>query len=421
MSGATEAARIILTHPGKQHSFRLAKALKQAGLLYRYITTVYRKEHSLLHALLETALSDDNRRRARGRRCAALDDGEVVQFDDLWGLLLLLAYRLDSSGRVSNRLKHRISLDFQEKVARYAIDHQADAVIAYDTNAALCFERLRQNAPHIKRILDSAHPARNYLHKIYNEKMAASGEFAKTYEKHRYINSWEEGENARLEMLSAQYHIVASSFSRDALKYCGIAEENIFLAPYGVDASIFVPGQKEYGRLNVLFVGEINQRKGIAQVLGAAKTLHCENIDFHLVGGGGEYCAELYRPYEPYARFHGRVPFAELTRLFAQAGIFVFPSMGEGFGLVILEALSAGLPVICSANCAGRDVIQDGYNGFVIEAGDTDALIDKIRWFNRHKELLPIMSRQARSTALEFTWEKYERKIADCMAEILRR
>ena len=66
-------------------------------------------------------------------------------------------------------------------------------------------------------------------------------------------------------------------------------------------------------------------------------------------------------------------------------------------------------------------MIQDGYNGFVIEAGDTDALIDKIRWFNRHKELLPIMSRQARSTALEFTWEKYERKIADCMAEILRR
>ena len=95
--------------------------------------------------------------------------------------------------------------------------------------------------------------------------------------------------------------------------------------------------------------------------------------------------------------------------------------MGEGFGLVVLEALSAGLPVIVSKNCCGTDIIKDGYNGFVIEAGDTKELINKINWFIENKEKLPEMSRNAIKTAELYTWEKYEKEICIAVRKMIEK
>lgn len=151
------------------------------------------------------------------------------------------------------------------------------------------------------------------------------------------------------------------------------------------------------------------------------KLLLSKDIVYHIVGTGAEYHQDLYKPYDKYVNFYGRVPFELLQDLFSKSSIFIFPSMGEGFGLVVLEALSAGLPVIVSKNCCGTDIIKDGYNGFVIEAGDTKELINKINWFIENKEKLPEMSRNAIKTAELYTWEKYEKEICIAVRKMIEK
>ena len=72
--------KVIVAHPGRQHSFRVAKSLKVGGMLFKYATTVYNKETSVLMRVLKLFLNMDNYDRAQRRKCADLKDEDVIQF-----------------------------------------------------------------------------------------------------------------------------------------------------------------------------------------------------------------------------------------------------------------------------------------------------------------------------------------------------
>ena len=402
--------KILVAHPGRQHSYRVATALIHHDMLDKYATTVYDKKSSILMKITKAFIKGDERNRANRRRCPDVDDSYVIQFNEFTGLIELLIGRLDHTKKIALWFRHKVVSDtFQKKLARYIIKNDVKAVISYDTNSTILFSILKKKAPDVIRIIDNAHPCRNYLYEVYNEKLESSKQFAKTYEACGYLTDKEFagmfGDEAKL----ADYHIVASTFSKQASLFNGIPEDKILLVPYGVSRSAFKPLNKVYDKgLKVLFVGEVNQRKGICQILDAAKSLHDYDIEFNIIGAGREYCSELYTPYEKYVNFRGRVPFEDLQMYYGTSHIFVFPSMGEGYGLVLPEALASGLPVIASQNCAGPDLIKNGYNGFIIDAGETQQLVDKILWFYNNMEQLPQMQENAIESVSDLTWEKYE-------------
>jgi glycosyltransferase involved in cell wall biosynthesis len=103
----------------------------------------------------------------------------------------------------------------------------------------------------------------------------------------------------------------------------------------------------------------------------------------------------------------------------ARCDVLVFPSLFEGFGLVILEAMAAGLPVIASRNTGGPDVIEEGKEGFIVPAGDAEALRQKMDWCERNSEKVAEMGRAAHQKAMGFTWEKYGEKYSQLLLEIL--
>lgn len=132
--------KVIVAHPGQQHSYQAAIALKEKGMLYRYITTVYDSPNSLLMRAVKRFIKRDNLKRAQGRKTEQLD-GCVTQFCELHGLMLLLILRLDKTqkGVLYNKFNQFASRRFGCKVANYAINHEVDAVICYDTSSAECF------------------------------------------------------------------------------------------------------------------------------------------------------------------------------------------------------------------------------------------------------------------------------------------
>ena len=93
--------------------------------------------------------------------------------------------------------------------------------------------------------------------------------------------------------------------------------------------------------------------------------------------------------------FCGRVPFDELLNHLQSSHVFVFPTLGEGFGLVLLESMAAGLPVITTSNCGGADIVSEGKDGFLIKVGDVDSLIDRIMWIKNNPNEAFTMSAEA--------------------------
>ena len=414
----SEGYKIVVAHPGKQHSFRVATALRHYGMLDKYITTVYDKDSSLLMRLAKKLIHGDELKRAENRKCPDVEDDKVTQICEFRGLLFLLLLRVDKKQVIRRKFGQYLSVRFQKKLAKYLIKNNIKYIISYDTNSSVLFDILKKKAPHTILIIDNAHPCRNYLYKVYNEMLETSGPFIRTYEACGYLLDKRVAETFGEEAKKADIHIVASSFSKQAAIFNGIPEDHIIVAPYGVDNKAFHPWKRDYNhRLKILFVGEINQRKGIYQILEAAKQLQPKGIEFNLIGTGRELAPELYKSYEPYVNFLGRVSFEKLQEMFGTSHIFIFPSMGEGFGLVIPEALSSGLPVIASSNCSGPDIIQDGYNGFVIESGSTEQLIEKIKWFMENMDKLPEMQENAIKSVRDMTWEAYEKNLITQLIE----
>lgn len=269
--------------------------------------------------------------------------------------------------------------------------------------------------------MDNAHPNRHYLHKSYNDNWNAVGNFGFTLEACGYITDEKRSEPFGEEVKKADFHIVASSYSTEALKYEGISPQHIFRIPYGVDENKFVGNNRVFSSevLNVLFIGEVNQRKGINQVLQVAKHLHHKGFNFNIVGGGVETAPTEYSKYKDCVKFWGRVSFETLLSQLRDNQVFLFPTMGEGFGLVLLEAMAAGLPVVTTPNCAGYDIVTDGENGFVVPVGDEKAIEEKLKWMKEHPEELKRMSDNAIATAKRYSWERYETNLVSAIKNMV--
>ena len=412
--------KVIVAHPGKQHSFRVVKALKDAGLLYKYATTVYNKDSSLLMRVVKLFLGKDNYRRAQDRKCSSLNDDDVIQFCELEGLFLLALIRLDKSSRISKLFSAFVSRMFQRRLARFILKEDVDAVISYDTNSEILFSILKDKKPSVLRILDNAAPNRHYLYKKYHEYWDTCGPFVASLNVYKYIVNESVSQQYVNEILLANYHIVASSFSKDSITFEGVDENSVFVIPYGVDDKFFIEPKRIFSEelIKVVFIGKVNQQKGIAQVLYAAKMIHDKSVIFDIIGPGREYCRQLYEPYKELVNFNGFMLHDELIESLKSSHVFVFPTMGEGFGLVLFEAMAAGLVPITTRNCAGADIVRDGDNGFLIEVGDGIALVEKILWCKEHPKQLAQMSIKAKETAQQYTWDRYAKGIIDMVLSI---
>jgi len=115
----------------------------------------------------------------------------------------------------------------------------------------------------------------------------------------------------------------------------------------------------------------------------------------------------------------GAVPYADRHRAFSNRDIFVFPSCWDGWGMVVPEALAAGLPVISTtAATSALEFIRDGANGFLVPADDSEALANAMRWFLDNRASIPAMSRSARDSVGAYRAEHGASRLVDFMSEL---
>lgn len=215
--------------------------------------------------------------------------------------------------------------------------------------------------------------------------------------------------------------VVASHFTKRSLLDAGIASGNIAVIPYGVDERWFGDGGKR-GRSTTktvfLFVGNITIEKGIGVLLAAWRQLKAPNAELWLVGGGAKDVLSMAEGMAG-VRVLGKLGPEALLETYRKASVFVFPTFFDGFGLVLLEAMASGLPIIATPNCAAPDLIGDGEAGRIFPAGDSDSLCSTMEdvclnlpsWFRKGEA--------AQEIARAFSWEAYGARYADMLREVI--
>jgi glycosyltransferase involved in cell wall biosynthesis len=99
--------------------------------------------------------------------------------------------------------------------------------------------------------------------------------------------------------------------------------------------------------------------------------------------------------------------------VYADADVYVLPSIVEGFPMTALEAMASGLPVIVSEHTFGSDVITDGVDGYIVPIRDSEAIADRLRYLHDHPSERQRIGAAARRRAEHFSWERYGEQVVD--------
>ena len=169
-------------------------------------------------------------------------------------------------------------------------------------------------------------------------------------------------------------------------------------------------------KLKILFVGLLSQRKGIADTFEVANKLK-DFVELTVVGRKVTNDCEVLNKELSKHNWIPSLPHNEVLNLMRTHDVLVFPSIFEGFGLVITEAMSQGTPVITTDHTVGPDIIAHEENGWLIKAGSTDELQKCIEDILTKPEKLADVGKAAKETAEKRPWEVYGQEVAEAIAK----
>lgn len=407
---------VLVATPVQQHSFQLASALKKAGVLKEYCTTVFIKQDDRVWKHIGAALAKGFQNAILKKTCVEIESETHVVCGFL-GLAYYFCSRIND--RLADFIYYRLSKRFGKKIAKRAIKEQVSSVVMFDYTAVECFAYLKEHAPKITRILDmSSIPAMSIDAILKHEEQNGYIMYHKS-KRSRYSEKY--CKYFQPEIACSDYFFVAGEFARSCLIDQGAQPEQCFLIPYGVDTSCFTPDYHipEDGILHFVYTGRLEAAKGIIYVLDAFQRAFNEGIRFklHLVGTV-DMPMEKIDSCKDFVELHGFLTKEELAQLYHRSQVYVMCSLWEGRSLSIIEALSCGLPSIITTSTGMTDCISDGENGFIVPPANADAIYEKVKWFAEHQKCLSDMSKMAVQSVGEMTWEDYDRNIADAMNTI---
>lgn len=404
--------KLILSHPtGNANVRQAACGLLAANLLGEFHTSIASFPNNILDRISIGPLSEIRRRRfdsalepftrtwpwvEAGRLVASKVGFNKLTVHEKGSFCIDSVYKsLDK--RVASRLKHAIKFD---------------AVYSYEDGAAITFrEAKRQN---LLRFYDLPIGYWRTARQLLEKEKEQWPDWAATIT--GFNDSEEKLSRKDEELQLADRIFVASQFTANTLKQFPGALPGIEVIPYGfpkvVENRLYA---KVAGRpLKLLFVGGLSQRKGIANLFAAVETFG-NHVELTVVGHKPvNSCYALDAALGRHRWIHS-LPHAEILKIMQAHDVLVFPSLFEGFGLVITEAMSQGTPVITTDRTAGPDLIRHGQNGWLAEAGSTQALKAAIEDILLNSGMIATAGREAMETARKRPWEAYGKELAEAI------
>lgn len=216
--------------------------------------------------------------------------------------------------------------------------------------------------------------------------------------------------------------IVLSEFARRSFLEHGVPEEKLRILRLGVDTARFSPGKfreaesRARDPLKVVYFGAISVRKGVHYLLDAVSSFVPRNVQLTLIGAADPILAARLRGY-PQVRHFGPRPQASLALFLQDADVFVMPTVEDGFGQTVIQAMASGLVPIATDRCGAAEVIEEGVSGFRVAAADSEAIRERLSWLLDHRDRLPSLREAAIANARRQTWSAYAANVTALATE----
>lgn len=208
--------------------------------------------------------------------------------------------------------------------------------------------------------------------------------------------------------------LVPSQYCWQSSIALGCDPAKLNLVPYGIPEPWFeMQVNPQPGR--VLFVGQVGLRKGNHVLAEAHRILQVRRVPLECRVAGPALVG-VNHPLFQGPTYLGQVPRSQVQEEFRRADVFVLPTLCESFGLVHLEAMACGVPVITTPHCGS--VVRDGIDGFIVPIRDASALADRIQHLLEDRTLRDQMGTAARQRAREFTWTRYSERLLTALGVV---
>jgi|SoiMethySBSTD1v2_1073268.scaffolds.fasta_scaffold04198_3 glycosyltransferase involved in cell wall biosynthesis len=378
---------VAASHPGwlccqlgaREH-YVVPRALQQSGLLRELITDLWIRPGSVLRSL---------RSGLAGRFHPGLSSARVSASN---ASALTFALRSQITGATGWNLISKRNDWFQRAVTTQLADAHWPAkltVFAYSYAAERILTLARDRG--WRTVLGQIDPGPIEEDIVAEQTPAGHSSWQRA--PREYWKQWDR------ECQLAQTIVVNSAWSRQALVSAGIRARKIRVVPLAfeppAEASTFTrnyPNAFTSERpLRVLFLGQINFRKGAIQLFNAVKRMTGEPVEFWFVG---PLQVDIPHELKDKLKWFGVASRNDVARYYRDADVFILPTFSDGFGLTQLEAQSWKLPVIATRYCG--DVVANGINGIILETVSATAIADTLQQLRRSPETLQAMSENSR-------------------------
>lgn len=410
--------KILLSHPNGNANVRGALyGMQDQRVLYRYITSVAVFSIGFWHIVAKLPAMRIFLRKS-------YDD--KIQNKTICYPFKELGRQLSSKLRLSFLTKHETGVFctdkeseyIDKKTAVYLHEHHSDidAVYCYEDVALHTFRKAKSIGKTCIYDLPIGHW--RAMRQLLTDEKEKNPDWAMTIG--GFNDSDEKLEKKDEELRLADRIYVASSFTKRSLELFPGKLSDIEVIPYGFPqvnlTRKFVPlnGRK----LKLLYVGGLSQRKGISYVFEAYEDMK-EQVELTIVGRGNTDGCPTLKKALTQVRYIPTLPHEEILKLMAESDVLLFPSLFEGFGLVITEAMSQGTPVITTDRTCGPDIITNGIDGWIVETGTAQPIIRILKNIISAPEVLVTIGRAAMETASKRPWSKYETELAESVKRFM--
>jgi glycosyltransferase involved in cell wall biosynthesis len=404
--------KAVVAMAGSRDYYQLPLALSEGGALEALVTDMYAPSHDSLRRGFNRLVATIG---IEPRFCVGLDPRTVRV--PARALMMSMALRVRPGMRRTAALDSFLGQEGRRRAMR-----AGSSLFCYSYYASRAFALGADRPSH--RFIFQVHPHPQAVRTILTEEIeltpAASASLRAEYEVGAPSDLFE--------ALAAEPHLAngwtaASSFTARTLADAGIPIERIHVVPYGVDHRVFWTRPDPPRRtkpFTIIFVGSLIQRKGLGYLLQAVRTLSRHyQIRTVLCGRGFSDDALLSSFNDLGVEIMRGLPRERLIRELHSADVFVLPSLAEGFGHVILEAMACGVPIIATPHTAAPDLITDGRHGFIVPIRSTEALTEKLAWAAENREAVAAMGAAAALRSHDFGWDRFRSGIRQAYGEML--
>lgn len=423
----SKKVKVIHAHPGAGIFVRQsALSYLENDMLEYFLTTFVSHEKYFLSNFITKVVPQIKRDISR----KAIDElpFEKLKLYPYKELIRLFASRY-TSPMVIHRIWEWAELAFDSWVANVIAQEskkqQIDAIHVYEHAALSSLQKAKQKG--IFTIFEQASQHHSFFAPIAKQQLEKYPEL-KSDETNILVDTKYDKYNQRKdkELQLADLVICNSSFTKRTLIAATIDEKKIQVIPHGfpkILTELNTDSKSNLGATKqkpVIFLnaGTQNLRKGVHLLYNAWRKANFSSQEAELwLIGRSSLPKSLTEDLQGNVKIKDSIPRDELMQLYKEADVFVLPTLADGFAMVISESMSQGVPVITTQNSMAPDFITHQKNGWIVPAGDEDALLQQMKWCVENRHLLPKIGYEAIQIAKNWQWEDFRQKTATTVKE----